>query len=198
MPIGFGGAFLPQRYGTLADAAAYGGTTAPPSMGAPASPFAPPATHGRPKFKADSRALADALRNLLASQGHTDPARLNLELTGIGRSTEAQQLALRDQLAQQGLGSSGLGAALSAAIGASGGEQMAGARARENALAEARKREDIQKVMDYILAIKQLRFQRRQLKTERKLGKAQLRQQRKELGHQIGKSIASSVGAGMG
>jgi len=184
MPAGYGYAPLTQALGSYDPNAA----VMPP---APTQPF----RGYNPAQNRLNRRLSFSLEQLLASGGHTDPGALNLELTGIGRSTEASQLGLRDYLAQNNLGGSGLGAALQAAIGQSGGEQMQAARARENAAAEERRRQDIALVMQQLESVRQAHLARRQMQNERKVAKANLRQRRKELAASIISQIVSS-GAG--
>lgn len=165
-------------------------TAPPPLTMAPAvSPY------GKPSQKHENRALALAMQKLLASEGRTDPLALNLELTGIGRSTEAQQLGLHDYLAQQGLSSSGLGAALSAAIGASGGEQTGAARARENAATEERRRQDIAMVMQHLMANKNLKLQRRLANQQMKRHDRGFKAVLDPLNFQSGSAASSGAGA---
>lgn len=84
------------------------------------------------------------LSDILLKQGKTDPALFNQQLAGISRGTQQNQQAVGGQMANRGLGGSGLAAALQAAIGQQGVGQIAGARANENQLAEQRKRDDLQ------------------------------------------------------
>lgn len=84
------------------------------------------------------------LSDILLKQGKTDPAMLNQQLAGISRGTQQNQNAVQGTLAQRGMQGSGLGQALSAAIGQAGVGQMSQARAQENQLAEQRKRDDLQ------------------------------------------------------
>jgi hypothetical protein len=94
------------------------------------------------------------LLDILASNGQTDPARLNLQFQGIDRGTEANQQAATGRLAGAGLEGSGLGQALQAAIGQSGTAQKSQAQANENALAEQRRREDLQLLYQLIIGPK--------------------------------------------
>lgn len=125
---------------------------APPAYGY-APPSGPGRNYGR-QLKAAIPLLGGAYGNLaeiLASKGATDPRILNREITGIGRGTEGNIQEIQAQLARSGLGSSGLGQALAAAAGQSGVEDIATARARDAALQEQRKREDIMLAIQAIL-----------------------------------------------
>ena len=103
------------------------------------------------KKKAARQMGLDTLLGILASQGHTDPLYLNRQLTDISRGTEAGQNQLDEYLASQGLSGSGVGAATHAAIGEAGADRRSGAIANENRIAEERKRQDLQLIVDQIL-----------------------------------------------
>lgn len=112
--------------------------------------YTPPQKAGKNSIAAQIKAAAPLLggaygnlASILASQGATDPRLLNQEITGIGRGTEANQQGIQGQLASQGLQNSGLGQVLSAAAGQAGVENIAEARAKDAALQEQRKREDL-------------------------------------------------------
>jgi len=93
----------------------------------------------------------DTLLALLASQGHTDPAAMNMQLTDISRGAEAGQNNLDEYLASMGLSGSGVGLATRSAIGASGTAERSRAIAEENRLAEERKRQDLALITQMIL-----------------------------------------------
>lgn len=84
------------------------------------------------------------LTDILLNQGRTDPMAFNQQLAGISRDTQSNQRGVQGTLAQRGLQGSGLGQALSAAVGQQGVGQIATARANENQMAEQRKRDDLQ------------------------------------------------------
>ena len=83
------------------------------------------------------------LMDVLLSKGRTSPDLLNREVTGIQRGTQAQQGALQGGLAQRGMSRSGVGQALGSAIGMAGQERVADRMAQETAMAEERKRQDL-------------------------------------------------------
>lgn len=83
------------------------------------------------------------LAEIIASQGRTDPMRLNQQLVDISRSTGATQQAVEGQMARSGLGGSGLAPALTAAVGAGGARQRSEAIAEENRMTEERRRQDL-------------------------------------------------------
>jgi hypothetical protein len=91
------------------------------------------------------------LAEMLANQGRTDPRALNMQLTDVSRSGAAQQDLIREQMAQLGLGGSGLGAALGAASGQATQNARSRAIAAENAQAEERKRGDLGLLYDLII-----------------------------------------------
>lgn len=101
-----------------------------------------------------SRALPagySTLLDILSNQGRTDPRQMNLDLADISRTTQGQQQDLRGQLAGAGFERSGLGAALGAAIGQSGAERRSRRISEETQLAEQRKRDDLQLLLDLII-----------------------------------------------
>lgn len=83
------------------------------------------------------------LTQLLLGQGRTDPQAFNRNIADINRNAQSSGNQLQAILAQRGLGGSGVGQALGAAVGQAGNAQVAGARANEAALAEQRKRSDL-------------------------------------------------------
>jgi hypothetical protein len=96
------------------------------------------------------RAMFQNLLNIILSQGKTDPQLLNRELQGIQRSGEADVGSLEEAMGAQGY-TSGVGSALALARKAATGEMMSDARAREAAMQEQRKREDLKLVLDLII-----------------------------------------------
>lgn len=91
------------------------------------------------------------LADILQSQGKTDPQAFNRMLGGISQGTNQQQGQLQAILAQRGLGGSGVGQALGAAVGQAGQSSLAGARANEAQLAEQRKRDDLDLLLKLIV-----------------------------------------------
>lgn len=91
------------------------------------------------------------LIQILQGQGKTDPMALNQNLADISRTGQGAQQDLRGQLAGQGLGRSGVGAALQAAIGQGTADRRAGAQAQETQTAEARKRQDIELMINALV-----------------------------------------------
>ena len=91
------------------------------------------------------------LLGILASQGQTDPRLMNQELSGIDRSTQANQMNLMETLAQSGLQGSNLGIGLGAAIGQGGAQLKAQRMAQESQMQEARKRQDLDLLLRLII-----------------------------------------------
>lgn len=102
-------------------------------------------------LKKSTRGGYENLYDIIAGQGRTDPRQMNLDLADISRTTQTQQQDLQGMLAGQGFQRSGLGAALSAAIGQSGAERRSRRISEETQLAEARKRQDLQLLLDLII-----------------------------------------------
>lgn len=91
------------------------------------------------------------LIDVLASRGRTDPALFNQQVADIQRGTQGQQQAIQQQGAQAGLQGSGVMAALQAAAGQAGEDRIAQAKAQENAMAEERRRQDLDLLMRMIM-----------------------------------------------
>jgi hypothetical protein len=131
--------------------------------------------HQGPTAEQGFQTLAD----IMAAQGRTDPSALNRELRTIERGTEGDLSALEGDFSARGLGSSGLLATLGAATRSGGLETRARAIERENALAEDRKRQDLEimktMLMDPEMQLKQLRLQRRALAEQAKQRQANTR-----------------------
>lgn len=111
--------------------------------------------HNRFNLRHYGRLLPVGFQTLLdnlRSRGQTDPRLMNEQIAQIYRGSQSQQQATQGQLAQLGIQDSGVGQALSQAQGASGGAQVADLRAREAALAEQRKREDLDQLLRLLLA----------------------------------------------
>lgn len=106
---------------------------------------------GKRYFKGHGNALLGAL---LDSEGKTDPGRLNLELSDIDRSTQTGQIGIGGQAAAGGLENSGLVAALKQANAQGGSELRSRAIARDNAIAEQRKRDDLKMLLNILEAKK--------------------------------------------
>ncbi len=83
------------------------------------------------------------LNEILLSQGKIDPQARNRALVNVGRNTEAQQVGNRQSFAQRGLQNSGAGAAIDAAIGASGADRAAAVESDFVQQEEKRKRDDL-------------------------------------------------------
>jgi len=83
------------------------------------------------------------LQEILFGRGETDPRAMNRQINQIYRGTESLQGAAKANLAGRNLQNSGLGAALDAALGQSGMNQVADLRSREAQIAEQRKRDDL-------------------------------------------------------
>lgn len=92
-----------------------------------------------------------SLIDILSSRGRTDPAMFNQQVADIQRGTQGQQQQIQQQGAQAGLQGSGVMAALQAATGQAGEDRIAGAKAQETALAEQRRREDLDLFIKMIL-----------------------------------------------
>ena len=85
------------------------------------------------------------LANIIASQGKTDPAAMNRDITDIARKSQIAEQDLVGQDAALGYGGgSGVFKAIQAAIGQGGREQIAGRKAQETQMAEQRKRADLE------------------------------------------------------
>ena len=91
------------------------------------------------------------LLQILQGQGATDPALMNRTLAGISQGTQGQQADLRGRLAALGLSGSGIGQALGAAVGQAGANKRADILAQEAQIQEARKREDLNLLLNLIL-----------------------------------------------
>ena len=91
------------------------------------------------------------LTQLLLGQGKTDPQAFNRQLSAISQGNNQQQGNVQAILAQRGLGGSGVGQALGAAVGQAGQAQLAGARANEAQMTEQRKRDDLGLLLDLIV-----------------------------------------------
>lgn len=91
------------------------------------------------------------LAQILGSQGATDPRLFNMQSAGISRNTQGLQQALQGSLARSGMQGSGVGLGMQTALGQAGASQQAGLRAQEAQIQEARKRGDLQLLMDMIL-----------------------------------------------
>ena len=90
------------------------------------------------------------LADLLINNGKTDPIVLNRNLADISRTSQGQQQDWEGMLAGLGLGGSGVGQSIGAAIGQGGAERRAGAIATDTAAAEARKQQILQLFTDMI------------------------------------------------
>lgn len=102
----------------------------------------------------DNPALPLGLQNLmdiLSSQGRTDPKLLNRNLTANARDTEAQQQQQRGYAASRGVQNAGVTDAITAAIGAAGADRASGIHAQDAAVAEQRRRQDLQLLLDLII-----------------------------------------------
>lgn len=102
----------------------------------------------------DSPALPmglNTLLELLSSRGKTDPALLNRQLTANARNTEGQQQRQTGSAAMRNLQNSGVSQAINAAIGAAGADREANIIAKDTALEEQRKRQDLQLLLDLII-----------------------------------------------
>jgi len=97
--------------------------------------------------------------DILSGQGRTDPALMNRNLMDISRQSQIGQQQAQGYLSQMGLSGSGAGAGLLAALGQAGADTRANYLARETALEEERKRQDLQ-LMQLLFGPK---FQRRAL-----------------------------------
>ena len=98
------------------------------------------------------------LAQILQSQGKTDPRLFNMQSAGISRDTQALQQALQGSLARSGMQGSGVGLAMGTSIGQAGANQQAGLRANEAQLQEARKRSDLDLLMQMILGPAQQQY----------------------------------------
>lgn len=88
------------------------------------------------------------LAQLLMRQGATDPRLMGQQLTDIGRQTQSAQFGLQNRLSQSGINAnSGLGMALSAAIGQGGANRRSRLLAQEAQMKEARQRGDLATVL---------------------------------------------------
>lgn len=83
------------------------------------------------------------LLDVLMSNGRTSPDLMNRDLAAINRGTQSQQMGLQGGLAQRGLSRSGIGQALGSAIGQAGENRSADRMAQETAMAEQRRRQDL-------------------------------------------------------
>ena len=98
--------------------------------------------------------LASAnLNEILFNRGRTDRTAFNRDLRGIQRDTEAERQAFAGQGVSQGFqpGTSGARSAIDAAIGQTGLDREAAARANETELAEKRQREDIMAALEFFI-----------------------------------------------
>lgn len=91
------------------------------------------------------------LLDILQSQGRTDPRLFNNLLNAIMRSTANNQSGLEEWMASQGLSGSGVAEGLLAAEGQAGTNAISQAYANEAATQEARKRQDLQLLLDLIV-----------------------------------------------
>lgn len=91
------------------------------------------------------------LLDILSRRGKTDPALMNRDLTSIARGTEAAQRGVQGNLASMGLQGSGLGQALSAAVGESGQERKSQYMAEQTAREEQQRRKDLELFMRMIM-----------------------------------------------
>ena len=91
------------------------------------------------------------LNSILASQGKTDPQAFNRQLVDIKQGGQAAQQQQQGLLAQLGLQGSGIGQALNTSIGQGTQDRVAGAKANEAALAEQRKRQDLDLLRSLII-----------------------------------------------
>lgn len=92
-----------------------------------------------------------SLFDIISSRGATDPRLMNEQELSIRRDTEAQQQAFQQALAASGMGGSGVGLASYGAIGAGGAGRLATMKASEAALAEERKRQDLELLLNLII-----------------------------------------------
>lgn len=90
------------------------------------------------------------LQQILQSQGRTDPAAFNRDLTQLSFGNQSLERGLQGNLAASGLGGSIGGKALQAATAGAGQERLADRRSKETQLAEARKRQDLGLLMEMI------------------------------------------------
>jgi hypothetical protein len=114
------------------------------------------------------------LAQLLGQQGRIDPRAGNEVVAGIQRGTQTGQQNTQGELARRGLGGSGVGQALAAAQGQAGQNQIASFRADEAQQAEARKRQDLQLLMQMVI---DPAFDHQELRTNWELGQQQIKQQ---------------------
>ncbi len=148
------------------------------------------ALSGLDPFVASGIPLAlGSLFQIVGQQGRTSPLLLNQELADIASRTQGAQQAFGGQLAGAGLGRSGVGQAIQAAIGQAGQEQIGRRQAQESALAEERRRADIQNLLNALLGpalgLQEQQFQRVQ----------QGRSERAALTGQVVGGLAGGAGA---
>lgn len=90
------------------------------------------------------------LFDIINSQGKTSPTAMNRDIAGISRNAQTGQQDFEGMMQAMGLGGSGVGMAISQAIGQGGREQIAGRQAQETQMAEERKRSDLQLFLNMI------------------------------------------------
>ena len=106
--------------------------------------FATTALRGGQAGAATATPVAYAnLIEALLGKGQTDPALVNRQVADISRGTAGQQQQVQGELARRGMSRSGVGQALSTAVGQGGENRIAQMRATEAQLAEDRKRQDL-------------------------------------------------------
>jgi len=93
----------------------------------------------------------NTLRQIMGSQGATDPRLFNMQSAGISRDTQSLQQALQSSLARSGMQNSGVGVMAGASLGQAGADRQMSLRASEAQLQEQRKRDDLQLLMQLIL-----------------------------------------------
>lgn len=92
------------------------------------------------------RALKMGMANFvsnLANQGHIDPRTMNMERSGLARSTADAVRSARTGFATRGFGNSGVGAAIEAAMQSAGDQSESDRVSKESADAAERNRQDI-------------------------------------------------------